>query len=257
MTTKNSKQEMFTEVERVLNNTKNLEKSWKERAKYALKAGLEKCTKSDLYHLLKEVESVTAPIPVENSSKPALKKTGTKKAESKATAEEPKTEKTTETKKKVVKKSANKVEEAAKLSSKSFSMAKIFPPTVEVKDLGELVARPDEFHSMADLVEAINNGREIYFATYWTARQIKEFNYSGACNVPCPKSFDNDLDILMAVVTCTNIDRVWCMSVYTEAMYNFDGTELEPVTDKDEAGNKYQIRVSNGMEFEIYEKVAE
>ena len=270
MTARNSKKEMFAEVERVLKNAPVLEKNWVDRAKYALKAGLDKCTKTDLLGLLKDVADVVVgtPAPVENSPKPTLKKGGKKTAKAEkpevVEAVEEVVEQVEEVAEQPKKKSGKslkapkaKVEEAPKLSSKSFTLAKVFPQTIEVKDLGTLEARNNEFKTMQEITDALSEGRELYFATYWNPRQIKEFDYAGACKVPCPKSFDHDLDILMAVVTCTNVERVWCMSVYTEAMYNFDGHELEAVADKDENGNEYHIRVSNGMEFEIYERVAE
>ena len=272
LTAKNSKKDLFAEVKRVLESSPVLEKNWVDRAKYALKAGLDKCTKTDLLGLLKEAaDFVGTPelAPVENSPKPALKKGSKKPAKAEKSEEvaeevEETAEETAEVEEKPKKKSGKslkapkaKVEEVPKLSQKSLTMAKVFPKTIEVKDLGTLEARNDDFKTMAEIADALNEGRELYFAAYWTARQIKEFDYAGMNQVPCPKSFDNDLDVLMAVVTCTNIERVWCMSVYTEAMYNFDGEDLAPVTDKDADGNEYFIRVSNGMEFEIYEKVTE
>lgn len=270
MTAKNSKKDMFAEVERVLKSSPVLDKNWADRAKYALKAGLEKCTKTDLLGLLKDAaDFIGTPelAPVENSPKPALKgKKTAKKAEKEPEVVEEveeNTEETAEVEEKPKKKSGKslkapkaKVEEKTPVSKQSFTLAKIFPKTVDVKDLGTLEARNTEFHSMAEITEALNEGRELYFATYWPARMIKQFDYAGTTQTVAPKSFDNDLDILMAVVTCTNIERVWCMSVYTEAMYNFNGDELKPITDKD-GDTEFQIRVSNGMEFEIYEKVAE
>lgn len=265
MTAKNSKKEMFAEVKRVLDNAPVLDKNWVDRAKYALKAGLDKCTKTDLLGLLKDVADVVVgtpePAPVENSPKPALKK-GSKKAKAEEVGETTEAEETVEEKPK--KKSGKslkapkaKVEDAPKLSKKSRDLAKIFPTTIEVKDLGTLEARNNEFNTMEELANALNEGRELYFATYWTARHIKEFAYGVSNRVNCPKSFENDLDIMMAVVTCSNVERVWCMSAYTEAMMCFEGEDLEPVADKDEKGNEYHIRVANGLEFEIYERVAE
>lgn len=271
MTAKNSKKEMFAEVERVLKNSPVLDKNWVDRAKYALKAGLEKCTKTDLLGLLKDAaDFITAPVPapVENSPKPALKGKKSAKAEKKpekeaepvedsteaeATAEEPPKKKGG----KSLKAPKSKVETAKEFSKKTLPTAKIFPNTIEVKDLGTLEIRNSEFNSIADITEALNEGREIYFAGYWTPRHIKEFNYSYNHQVACPKSFENDLDIMMAVITCTNVERVWCMSAYTEAMFAFDNEALEPVEDKDANGDKYAVRVCNGMEFEIYEKIAD
>ena len=271
LTAKNSKKDLFAEVKRVLESSPVLEKNWVDRAKYALKAGLEKCTKTDLLGLLKEAaEFVGTPelAPVENSPKPALKKGSKKPAKAEKSEEvaeevEETTEETAEVEEKPKKKGSKslkapkaKVEEKTPISKQSFTLAKIFPKTIDVKDLGTLEVRNTEFHSMAEITDALNEGRELYFATYWPARMIKQFDYAGTTQTVAPKSFDNDLDILMAVVTCTNIERVWCMSVYTEAMYNFNGDELKPITDKD-GDTEFQIRVSNGMEFEIYEKVTE
>lgn len=271
MTAKNSKKEIFAEVERVLKNSPVLDKNWVDRAKYALKAGLEKCTKTDLLGLLKEAaDFITAPVPapVENSPKPALKGKKSAKAEKKPENEAEPVEDNTEaeaTAEETPKKKSGKslkapkasTEGAATLSKKSFDTAKIFPKTINVKELGTLEVRNEAFKTMAELTEALNEGREIYIAAYWTPRMIKEFRYEASNGVKCPKSFANDLDILMAVVTCTNIERVWCMSAYTEAMFGFEGEDLIPVAEKDSEGNEYHIRVANGLEFEIYEKVAE
>lgn len=266
MTAKNSKKEMFAEVERVLKSSPVLEKGWVDRAKYALKAGLDKCTKTDLLGLLREAaDFMGTPAPVENSPKPSLKgKKTAKKAEKEPEVAEETTEADETVEEQPKKKSGKslkapkaKVEDAPKLSKKSRDLAKIFPVTIEVKDLGTLEARNNEFNTMEELANALNEGRELYFATYWTARHIKEFAYGVTNRVNCPKSFENDLDIMMAVVTCSNVERVWCMSAYTEAMMCFEGEDLMPVADKDENGNEYHIRVANGLEFEIYEKVAE
>lgn len=271
LTAKNSKKDLFAEVERVLKSSPVPDKSWTDRAKYALKAGLDKCTKTDLLGLLKDATKFVGtpePAPVENSPKPALKKSSkqtkveekpekTEEVEEEAETAEPVEEKPKKKGSKSLKAPKEKVIDAPKLSKKSRDLAKIFPKRIEVKDLGVLEARNNEFNTMAELTEALNEGREIYIAAYWNARQIKEFAYGVSNRVDCPKSFENDLDIMMAVVTCTNVERVWCMSVYTEAMMCFEGEDLEPVADKDENGKEYFIRVANGLEFEIYEKVNE
>lgn len=271
LTAKNSKKDLFAEVKRVLESSPVLEKNWVDRAKYALKAGLDKCTKTDLLGLLKEAaDFVGTPelAPVENSPKPALKKGSKKPAKAEKSEEvaeevEETTEETAEVEEKPKKKSGKslkapkaKVEVATKPTKYSVELARMFPKEIEVEGIGKLVAKPDDFHTMEELTNALNEGREIYFATYWTARHIKEFDYAGANRVNCPKSFANDLDILMAVVTCSTVERVWCMSVYTEAMQGFEGANLEPVKDKDDKG-EFQLRVINGLEFEIYEKATE
>lgn len=193
---------------------------------------------------------------VENSPKLTAKK-AEKTAAPKTTGKATKTaEKTAEkATKPAVKKADNKVTTVEKPTKYSVEMARMFPKEIEVEGVGKLTAQPDKFHKMSELVDALNEGREIYIAAYWTARQIKQFDYEADNRVPCPKSFPNDLDILMATVTCSNIERVWCMSVYTEAMQGFDGADLVPVKDKDKDG-EFQLRVVNGLEFEIYEKLS-
>ena len=43
------------------------------------------------------------------------------------------------------------------------------------------------------------------------------------------------------------------MSRITEALYRFEGADFKPIEDTDpRSGEKFQIRVSAGMEFEIY-----
>ena len=69
-----------------------------------------------------------------------------------------------------------------------------------------------------------------------------------------PKNgFPYDLDIVMAVLPCETIERIFAMSRITEALYRFEGEDFAPVEDVDpRSGDKFQIRVSAGMEFEIY-----
>ena len=132
-------------------------------------------------------------------------------------------------------------------------IAKFFPEEIEHEDLGKLVAVPNKFKTYKELFKALEEGKTIYFACYWTARQIKEYDYAGSRMVKCPKSFPHDLDLLVACVPCERVQRVWCMSQYTEAMFMFEGDSLEPVEDTDpKTGEKFKIRVSSGMEFELY-----
>lgn len=185
-----------------------------------------------------KVENQTKPLPNE---KPAVKDKENDKAP-KSADKKPKLK--------------SKVEETNPLSSKSFPMAKFFPEEIDHEDLGKLKAVPTKYTTYKELYKALDDGKTLYFACYWSARQIKEFDYSGTRLVPAPAKFPNDLDLLVAVVPCEKIERVWCMSQYTEAMFMFDGDALMPIEDKDPVSKEtFKIRVSHGLEFEIYESL--
>lgn len=187
--------------------------------------------------------------PVEALKKPGKKPTAPKKppVKEEEPVEEPEEKKPT-------KAPAPKKTVAPKKDSK-YVMESCFPDTVEDEELGTLIRVHDKFHTYDELREFVEKGGELYFATYWTARLIKQFAYGKTWEVPCPASFPNDLDIMAVLLTCENIERVWAMSRYTEAMMNFDGKSLKPVMDLDpKTGEKCSIRVMNGMEYDIYMK---
>lgn len=212
------------------------------RVDYAL-THLKKATKADLEELFSDVNTCLATIPVENQAKPKIVEEEEKKPVKK-TAKSGK-------KKPTLKK--KKVEESTPASKAMLPIAKFFPEEIEHEDLGKLVAAPNKFKTYEELFKALEEGKTIYFACYWTARQIKEYDYAGSRMVKCPKSFPHDLDLLVACVPCERVQRVWCMSQYTEAMFMFEGDSLEPVEDTDlKTGEQFKIRVSSGMEFELY-----
>lgn len=135
-------------------------------------------------------------------------------------------------------------------------LATIFPATITTQIDGEDVvltkAKSNEFTSIQDIVEAMDS-KIIVFACYWTKRHIKEFNYALTFSVASPKSFKDDLDLCIAAWECPTIKRLFAMSLETEAVYYFEEGSLTPIEDSNPYnGEKYQIRVSNGMEFEIY-----
>lgn len=229
-----------------------------------------KTTRDELADLFNQVDVLLSEPVAENQVKPKKPTPKSKKVKEEEEPENPEVivdadedeEEQPKTSKKSLKskvKKTDKVEEMTPISSKSVpSMAKIFPKEIVDKNIGTLVAVPKKYHSYKELTEALEKGVEIYFATYWTPRLLKEFNYATVNRVGAVKSFPHDLDLLVAVVPCETIDRVWCMSQYTEAMYSFEGEDLVPVKDKDtKTGEEFAIRVSNGMEFEIYELVSE
>ena len=109
---------------------------------------------------------------------------------------------------------------------------------------------------MEDVAKALEEGKQFYFACYWSARHIKEFNYSAVNMVEAVKKFPNDLDILEPVYFCETLKRMWANSVYTEAMFFFENEDITHIEDTDPYnGDKFKVRVSSGMEFELYELV--
>lgn len=250
------------------------DKNLVERIQYALDMfakDMTKVAKSDLRELAEEiVKSLTpaTPAPVEASLKP--KKSGKKSAEAvEETAEEtPETPEAVEeapaepkkTGKKSLKKS-NKAEietlpAASNVGVDKLPSAKMFPAEIEHPELGKLVACTGAYTTYADIIKALEADKTLYFACYWTKRQIREFQYAENKSID-PKIVKNgfplDLDIAMAVLPCETMERLYAMSRITEALYRFEGTDFQYVEDVDpRSGDKFQVRVSAGMEYEIY-----
>ena len=232
-----------------------------------------KVAKSDLRELAEEViQSLTpaTPAPVEASLKPK-KSTGKTKTEAPAEVEET-AEETTEAEeapaeKKTGKKSSLKksketktevesIPAASNVGADRLPSAKMFPAEIDHPELGKIVACTGAYTTYAEILKALEEEKTLYFACYWTKRQIREYQYAAAKMID-PKVVKNgfplDLDILMAVLPCETMERVFAMSRMTEALFQFEGEDFKPVEDTDpRSGDKFQIRVSAGMEFEIY-----
>lgn len=135
--------------------------------------------------------------------------------------------------------------------------AKRFPAEIDHPELGKLIACTGEYTEYNEIFKALmdeENPQTLYFACYWTKRHIKEFGYNSLFDVEAPKGgFTDNLDIVQAVLTCETVKRLFAMSRYTEALYRFDAEDFEYIEDTDPAnGEKFLVRVSQGMEFEIY-----
>lgn len=270
---KMTKKEMLEALSKV--NTKSIkDENLVSRLKYTL-AHAKSALYNDVAELADEVskalvsaQKAKAPAPIEASLKAPAKK-GVKapakktvsKEETEEIAEAPvKGTKKSDTKKKVAKKSAEKKAEIETLPAASSAgvdklpQATMFPAVIEHEDLGKLVACTGKYTTYAEIFEALEADKTLYFAGYWTKRHIKEYRYSEIHNVKAPKNgFPHDLDIAMAVVPCETVERVYAMSRYTEAMYRFEGEDFQYLEDTDpRSGKKFRIRVSAGMEFEIY-----
>ena len=266
------------------------DKNLAERITYAVKMFTKdqtKVLKSDLFDLAQEViKSLTsAPAPVEASLKP--KKTGgiTKAKKSEEPVAEAEDEPETETEeveeteeeapaekpepKKTGKKSSLKkstkdskktevesIPAASNVGSDNLPSAKIFPAEIDHPELGKIVACTGAYTTYAEILKALEEEKTLYFACYWTKRHIREYMYAQAKMID-PKVVKNgfplDLDILMAVLPCETMERVFAMSRITEALFQFEGEDFKYLEDTDpRSGDKFRIRVSAGMEFEIY-----
>lgn len=272
VTMKNSKEQMLRFLEATYPTIKD-NKDVAKCVEYTL-GNHEKAKKSEVFEVVEEVQEVLMtmpenvsteeekPVPVENEVKKSPKKPKVKSEPVENEVKKPAKAKAKPTVKKTEEKTKKETKEevteptAAKLPATSLPLAVMFPKELNVPNLGKLKAVPET--TMADIVKSLSDGKQYFFACYWTARQIKEFSYSDMREVPCPKSFPNNLDILEPVYYCENIKRMWANSVYTEGMFCFNADALEHVEDTNPYnGEKFRIRVSNGMEFELYELVQE
>jgi hypothetical protein len=135
-------------------------------------------------------------------------------------------------------------------------MAKIFPVELNHEILGTLKAAPEKYSTMDEIEVAINAGAELYFACYWTKRHIKEFGYAVSRDVEVPKKgFDNDLDMLQPIFICKDTPKLHAISTLTEALFTFKEEDLERIECESPTGDKFSMRYSIGLEFEIYELV--
>lgn len=289
---KKTKQSYVKELRKMLTEGRISDESLKSKVESTLSAfdkDMTKVSKTAIVDLCNEVivhlastakseDSAPAPAPVEGSLKPKKKKGGITKSKPKSeevpeTAEDESAvtddESTEEEKpmKKTGKKSSLKKSDkdskkteveslppASNVGIDFLPCAKMFPAEIDHPELGKLIACTGKYTAYADILEALNNERTLYFAGYWTKRHIKEYDYSQTFLVKAPKGgFPLDLDIAMAVLPCETVERVFAMSRYTEALYRFEGKDFEYVEDTDpRSGDKFRIRVTSGMEFEIY-----
>ena len=247
---------MLTTLKSLLDSGKITDKKLKAEVQNSLK--VKNPTAEAVSELLKRViDSGKQPV-VANETKPTVKKTVTKKTEEKST-----------TKKPVAKAEPEKpvVKSLQSSGDKTPPTALYFPDSTTVhmdtengsEDVTLKRVTDDKFTTMDELIDYIKDNDaidKVFIACYWTARHIKQFNYAALNKIDpkvVPKSFTNDLDITQVITYSDKINRIWSMSIYTDAMYFFLDSELKPITDTNPYnGEKYSVRVSNGMEFAIY-----
>ena len=274
VTMSNSKQDMLRFLESIRETIKD-DKSLSERVEYTLN-NYKKARKSEVFEVVEEVQDKFMPTlfddveeeeefkldfpddeeePVEKPAKKTIIENEVKKP---APAKKVKP---------AVKKSAENTTENTTKKDKgvkavkqigSLPVAKMFPEELAVDNLGVLRRADSSYNTMEDVAKALEEGKQFYFACYWSARHVKEFNYSAVNMVEAVKKFPNDLDILEPVYFCENLKRMWANSVYTEAMFFFENEDIAHIVDTDPYnGEKFKVRVSSGMEFELYELVQE
>lgn len=250
-----------------------LDKNLMDRVKYTLtqaKKSLAKVTLSDLRELISEVQlvaagSITNAVPAEASLKKPSKSKDKKSKKSEPVEEptEKDDEEEDEEEEKPAKKSKGlkKVKTAPQKVPKNgfLPVASMFPEELSIETTdGEITLKRvhEKYHSVQEIREATENGVSLFIAAYWTKLHIKKYGYKEQYSLmnDAPKSFPDDLDILNVVVACDSMERVFAMSNYTEAMYRFDKPDFDPIEDEDPSdGSKFTVRVSNGLEFEVYE----
>lgn len=253
VTMKNTKDDMLKFLETTLTDISDT--ALTERVQYTL-SNYEKAKKAEIFETVEEVQSYLDSASTESlapatneekktSKKPVVKPTehAMKPKKTPKKVEEPKTEEHADT-----------VETTKQIGS--LPIARLFPETLNIENLGVLKRAEETYKTMEDVAKALEEGKHFYFACYWTQRHLKEYNYSSMYRVQGVKKFPNDLDILEPVYFCENVKRMWANSVYTEAMCFFENDEMEHINDTDPYnGEKFRVRVSNGMEFELYELV--
>lgn len=190
------------------------------------------------------VESSSEPVE-EEVQKPVSKiKKGTPKAKAKATTEDVEPKKVAP-KKTVAKESLVKVNET---SAKSIPTVSFMPKEFK-SELGTLRLNT-EINSVKDFAQAVEDGKDLVLAVYWSKRLLKQFSYDPT-NMGTPvSSFPDDLDLQKPVYVSDNGKTITCISVYTEVLGLYFNDELKF---DEESG----LRFANGAEFNIYEVVSE
>lgn len=185
------------------------------------------------------------------------KKEPPKAEEKKPVASEKPEDKPKPTKKKAEsKKSAVETTPPATNASKDLPTAKMFPDEFmfESED-GPITLKSvhKDYHDFKAIRAALEEEKQLYIAAYWTKLHVRKFNYKEQFALPeQPKGFPLNLDVLSIVLVLDKIDRLYAVSTYTDAVYRFDAPSFVPIEDEDVNGNKFTVRVDNGMEFELY-----
>lgn len=129
----------------------------------------------------------------------------------------------------------------------------LFPKELNHSELGclkRLNVSKDVFNKINKLLDA---GRLVYFATWWSKEYLKVYGYDDYFSVQSPKAgFESNLDLASIVIACESIDRLYAMSVYTEALYRFDSEDFEPINFNNPICGCENIYLNGTMPFAVY-----
>jgi hypothetical protein len=257
-------------------------KALADSVNYTLKKFTEDSTqvlKEDLMSLALDIQVMfenSTPAPVENSlkivksaekapvekiedKKPIIKKAAASDADTDKAVEElekiaesgkpklkkgtPKTEKVPE--EKPVKKTSLVVPKANK-SEKDLSLAENFPIEFKAEGVGKLKVNL-EIKTVKDLFDAVQAGKNLVFAMYWTKRHLKQFAYDVyGINTKKFTEFPNDLDLAQLIYVSEEGKVAYGVSAYSEMIYSFLPADLEL---------QDGLRFTNGVEYNIYEVI--
>ena len=184
----------------------------------------------------------TEKVPVEKEVKKRTSRTT--KTEKPA---EVKTEEKPEAKKPVTIKPRTKKPVAPKAIVDDSLVKDKFPLTIDIEGTGILTRQPLT-NGWDDLKVLLAEEKDVYIACYWTKADLKKFNYQKDYmveKVPA-KGFPFNLDITTPVFDCETMDKIYCASIYTEAVYYF----FRDTFTREDDGFMYM----NLMEVEVYTK---
>ena len=250
---KTSKKGLVEYLQEVMNSDKHVlqDKSLVDMMAYTLKKFAEdskQVMKEDLLSLAQEVMTyitpVATPLPVEAKVKKLPKKVVEETPEVPVKEEE----EIVIVPDKVLKEEKPKAEKIKKAKTpkapKADKEVVLFPETIE-SDAG-LMSIVTNINTLEEFASAIEAGRELVLAMYWTKKLLKQFAYdsTGQSN---PTEFPDDLDLMKTIYIKEEKQGVYALSVYTESMQLFN---------KDSFTLVEGVRYNNNAEWQLYEVLA-
>lgn len=147
----------------------------------------------------------------------------------------------------------SKKNEVKTTSNKSHPSVLMFPEELNLKFLGDDATLVKSKMTYEELRKAMDEEKPVYIVGYWNPAQIKQFYFDSFKTMPDGRSFEHDLDLYTPLYACERIDRIICVSNYTEAVTFFDKDDFTEVENKDpHTGESFPVKIANGMEFEVY-----
>lgn len=150
--------------------------------------------------------------------------------------------------KKTVKSTVQKIIKKADAEQKKVQGTKCFPASIKAKIDGKeavLDLVQEQYKTGKELEQAIDAGKQVFIACYWSRNLLKQFNYGQIFAVKDVSSFPNNLDLMQPIVFCEGLPKFHAVSIYTEAMIGVFDKELSEVIEGE--------RFSAGMNFQLYQ----